>query len=120
MLERTLTGDLSAIRTGIITSLAESIHELHSALDLVIAIQFSQFLYDFAELLGEDMDRSIEPHRRYDDQMRELLRKASTDAWFGAINGLTVEQYRLREKDAAISFDSVNSSKVTSSLGSDV
>lgn len=120
MLERTLTGDLSAIRTGIITSLAESIHELHSALDLVIAIQFSQFLYDFAELLGKDRDRSIEPHRRYDDQMRELLRKASTDAWFSARNGLTVEQYRLREKDAAISFDSVNSSKVTSSLGFDV
>jgi hypothetical protein len=120
VLERTLTGDLDVLRMGIITYLTESTHELHSALDLVITIQFTQFLYDFAELLGKDMDRSIEPHRRYDDQMRELLQKASTDAWFGARKGLTIEQYRLRVRSAAVSFDSVNSTKETSSLGSEI
>lgn len=121
-LERTLTDDLHTLRTGMLTSFAKSTRKFHSALELVIAIQFSQFLYGFAELLllGPDKGRSIESHQRYDDQMRELLRKASTDAWFGARDGLTVEQYRERKKNATIMFESVESGKVPRSPGSDV
>ena len=119
-LERTLTDDLHTLHTGMLTSFAESTRKFHSALELVIAIQCSQFLYDFAELLGQDKGRSIESHQRYDDQMRELLRKASTDAWFGARDGLTVEQYRVRKKNASILFDSVESGEVPRSPDSDL
>ncbi|KAJ5131750.1 hypothetical protein N7448_005908 [Penicillium atrosanguineum] len=119
-LECTLTDDLNTLRTGILTSFTKSTRKFHSALELVIAIQFSQFLYDFTELLGKDRGRSIESHQRYNDQMRELLRKASTDAWFGAKDGLTVEQHRRREKNAIILFNSVESGKVSSSPGSNV
>ncbi|KAJ6131056.1 hypothetical protein N7523_001516 [Penicillium sp. IBT 18751x] len=119
-LECTFTGNLNAVRKGILTSFAVSTRQFHSALELVIAIQFSQFLYEFAELLGCLSGRSIESYQRYYDPMRELLRRASTDAWFGAKDGLTVEQYRVRKKNATILFDSVESGQIAGSSGSDV
>lgn len=105
ILEYTLNGHLDILRVGMIGYFQKSTRELHSALDLVIAIQFGQFLSDFAELLGGDKAHFTKFYRPYDEQMRDLLQTASTKAWFGARDGLSIGQYRLGEMDEFVSFD---------------
>ncbi|KAJ5212668.1 uncharacterized protein N7498_004314 [Penicillium cinerascens] len=105
ILEYTLNGHLDILRVGMIGYFQKSTRELHSALDLVIAIQFGQFLRDFAELLGGDKAHFTKFYQPYDEQMRDLLQKASTKAWFGARDGLSIGQYRLGEMDEFVSFD---------------
>ncbi|OQD67275.1 hypothetical protein PENDEC_c040G02831 [Penicillium decumbens] len=105
ILVSTLDGHLEILRVGMIGYFQESTRELHSALDLVIAIQFGQFLSDFAELLGEDKVQFTKFYQRYDEQMRDLLLKGSTRAWFAARDGLSIEQYRQREMNQPVLFD---------------
>lgn len=105
MLEYTLKGHLDILRVGMIGYFQKSTRKLHSALDLVIAIQFGQFLGDFAELLGGDKAQFTKFYQPYDEQMRDLLQKASIKAWFGARDGLSIEQYRLGETDEFVSFE---------------
>jgi hypothetical protein len=112
-LKNTLNGRLDILRVGMIGYHRESTHELHSALDLVIVIQFCQFLSDCAELLGIGKKQIVDL-RRYDEQMRDLLQKASTEAWFGARDGLSIEEYRRREMNRPVSFDLFESKGVPS------
>lgn len=105
ILEYTLKGHLEILRVGMIGYFQKCTRELHSALDLVIAIQFGQFLSDFAELLGGDKAQFAKFYQPYNEQMRDLLQKASTKAWFGARDGLSIGQYRQGEMDEFVSFD---------------
>lgn len=105
ILEYTMDGHLEILRVGMLGYFQESTREFQSALDSVIAIQFMQFLNDFVDMLGVDSDEFLAAVKPYEEDLRDLLCKASYDAWFGACNGESIQQFRRRRMDDMVMFD---------------
>lgn len=107
ILEYTMEGQREILRVGMFGYFQESTREFQSALDSVIAIQFVQFLNDFVDLLGVDRNAFVSAVKPYEEDLRELICKASLDAWFGANNGESIQQFRRRTMDDLVMFDLV-------------
>lgn len=105
ILDYTMNGHLDILRVGMFGYFQESSREFQSALDLVIVIQFVQFLNDFVDLLGIDNDEFLACVQPYEEELRELICKTSCGAWAGVSSGESIQQYRRRRMDDYISFD---------------
>lgn len=105
ILDYTMNGHLDILRVGIFGYFQESSREFQSALDLVIVIQFVQFLNDFVDLLGVDSDEFLVCVQPHEEELRQLICRASCNAWAGASSGESIQQYRRRRVDDYIWFD---------------
>ncbi|KAJ5610778.1 hypothetical protein N7510_007497 [Penicillium lagena] len=82
-------------RSGLLRHFRETQRGFPAGLDLVVAIQFAQFLNDFADLLWhESADQFRAEYKPLEDELRRLLQRASCEAWFGSRKGWTARQYR--------------------------
>ncbi|KAJ5898477.1 hypothetical protein N7504_008765 [Penicillium tannophilum] len=88
MYQYTVKNHLEIRGVGMLRYFRESKRELPTGMDLVVTIQFAQFLHDFAEL-----------HADSEDDLRTLLSKASWESWFAVRDGLTLQQYRQKKMD---------------------
>jgi hypothetical protein len=82
-------------RRGVLRHFRETKRGFPAGLDLVVAIQFVQFLDDFADLLWhESADQFRAEYKPLENELRRLLQRASCEAWFGSRKGWTARQYR--------------------------
>lgn len=82
-------------RSGLLRHFRETQRGFQAGLDLVVAIQFAQFLNDFADLLWhESADQFRAEYKPLENELRRLLQRASCEAWFGSRKGWTARQYR--------------------------
>ncbi|KAJ5720322.1 uncharacterized protein N7483_008256 [Penicillium malachiteum] len=95
MYEYTVKEALEILGVGMFRHFRESKRELPAGMDLVVTIQFAQFLRDFAGLLWEDRSNDFRKvYFEHEDHLRTLMSRASWESWFAVRNGLTIEQYR--------------------------
>ncbi|KAJ5946712.1 hypothetical protein N7454_003551 [Penicillium verhagenii] len=100
MYQYTVKNHLEICGVGVFRYFRESKRELPTGLDLVVTIQFAQFLHDFVDLLRGGIKDKI--RKEYDDSeeyLRSLLSKASYESWFAVRDGLTLQKYRQQKMD---------------------
>lgn len=108
------------LRVGMFGYFQETSRGFQSGLDLVIAVEFVQFLDDFADLLEMDSDEFRFSYHPCAEKLRHLLAKASYDAWFGAHAGLTIQQYHQRQMDEFVLFELIREMPSTPAPASSV
>ncbi|KAJ6006449.1 hypothetical protein N7451_004393 [Penicillium sp. IBT 35674x] len=100
MYQYTVKNHLEICGVGMFRYFRESKRELPTGMDLVVTIQFAQFLHDFAELVrGDNSAEFRSQHADSEDYLRTLLSKASWESWFAVRDGLTLQQYRQKKMD---------------------
>lgn len=83
------------LQIGIFRYFQEATRAFPVGLDMVIAIQFAQFLDDFADLLWTDnAEHFRKEYKHLEDDLRRILQRASCESWFGSRRKLTIDQYR--------------------------
>jgi hypothetical protein len=97
IVDHTMQNEIEILEFGILRHYGETKREFHAGFDMVIAIQFLQFLDDHAGLLFEDGEWFREKYTPFQDDMREMIAASSRGSWFAANDGLTVGQYRQKE-----------------------
>ncbi|KAJ5761923.1 uncharacterized protein N7511_005305 [Penicillium nucicola] len=97
MVDHTMKNDIEILDLGMFRHYGETKLEFHAGFDMVIAIQFLQFLGDHADLLFGDGIWFAETYTPFQDDMREMIAASSRDSWFAAHGGKTVEQYHQKE-----------------------
>ncbi|KAJ5297951.1 hypothetical protein PENANT_c012G02711 [Penicillium antarcticum] len=98
MVDHTMRNDIEILDVGMLRHYGETKREFHAGFDMVIAIQFLQFLSDHADLLFEDSEWFRETYTSSQYNMREMIAASSHGSWFAANDGMTVEQYRQKER----------------------
>ncbi|KAJ5637381.1 hypothetical protein N7490_007260 [Penicillium lividum] len=88
---------------GMFRYFRESKCELPTGMDLVVTVQFAQFLNDFVELWGSDAE--IQIHADSEEHLRTLLSKASYESWFAVRDGLTCQKYRQKKMNNQLACD---------------
>ncbi|KAJ5712270.1 hypothetical protein N7493_008738 [Penicillium malachiteum] len=95
MYEYTVKEAMEILGVGMFHHFRESKRELPAGMDLVVTIQFAQFLRDIANLLWEDRSTEFrEVYFKHEDHLRTLMSRASRQSWFAVRDGLTIQQYR--------------------------
>lgn len=98
---------------GMLRHFHETSRELPTGLDLVAVIQFLQFLDDFADLLWDDGAEFRDGYGTHQEALREMLGRASMDAWFAARDAQTIQTFCQRKmRDVVTSgsfFDQIES-----------
>ncbi|KAJ5902924.1 hypothetical protein N7495_003452 [Penicillium taxi] len=101
----TLEGHLDILGVGIFSYFRETKREFKTGMDLVVVIQFLQFLNDFYELLFRNTPDFRDRHVSYEEKLRQILSKSSYDSWFAIKNELTFQQYREQKVNETIPCD---------------
>jgi hypothetical protein len=97
IVDHTMQNEIEILETGMLRHYGENKLEFHAGFDMVIAIQFLQFLDDHADLLFEDGEWFREKYTPFQDDIREIIAASSRSSWFAANDGLAVGQYRQKE-----------------------
>lgn len=97
ILQYTMEERREILDVGMFQYFRETTREFLLGLDIVITIQFAQFLDDFAELLWADGAHFRDTYKVYEEQLRDLLSKASRDAWFAARDEVTLDMFHQRK-----------------------
>ncbi|KAJ5718721.1 hypothetical protein N7488_004367 [Penicillium malachiteum] len=93
--EYTVKEAIEILSVGMFRHFRESKRELPAGMDLVVTIQFAQFLRDIAGLLWEDRSAEFrEVYFEHEDHLRTLMSRASWESWFAVRDGLSIQQYR--------------------------
>ncbi|KAJ5587901.1 uncharacterized protein N7459_003666 [Penicillium hispanicum] len=93
----TMEGHIEILDVGMFRFFRETTREFPLGLDMVITIQFAQFLDDFADLLWGEGANFWDTYKVYEEKLRDLLSRASRDAWFAARDGVTLDIFRQRK-----------------------
>ena len=97
IIRHTMQHQIEILEIGVLHHYGLITREFQAGLDMVVAVQFLQFVDDFAELLSEEPDELHELYTPFQDELRELLVTGSRDAWFAVRDGLNIEQYRQKQ-----------------------
>ena len=85
------------LSTGLLRFFEETTVPFHPSMDIVVVIQFAQFLGDFVELLEQDASRAkrmLERYTAYHEFLRDVLLKTSVHVWFTSYERLQGEGRR--------------------------
>ncbi|KAI2718436.1 hypothetical protein CBS147339_7169 [Penicillium roqueforti] len=93
----TMEHQIEILEIGVLHHYGLITREFQAGLDMVVTLQFLQFVDDFAELLAEEPDELRELYTPFQDELRELLATGSRDTWFAVRDGLNMEQYRQKQ-----------------------
>ncbi|KAJ5772856.1 hypothetical protein N7457_007752 [Penicillium paradoxum] len=96
-LRHTMERQIEILEIGILHHNGMTSRPFPAGLDMVIDIQFLQFVDDFADLLWVEPEEVRELYAPFQDELRELLSSGSRDSWFAARDGLGIEQYRQKQ-----------------------
>ncbi|KXG51627.1 uncharacterized protein PGRI_090200 [Penicillium griseofulvum] len=97
VIRHTMQQHIEILEIGLLRHYGLTMREFQAGLDMVITVQFLQFLDDFAELVSEDPEEIREIYTPFQDELRELLATGSRDSWFAVRDGLSIEQYRQKQ-----------------------
>ncbi|CAG7963252.1 unnamed protein product [Penicillium nalgiovense] len=97
IIRHTMQNQIEILEIGVLHHYGLTTREFQAGLDMVVTVQFLQFVDDFAELLSEEPDELRETYTPFQDELRELLATGSRDAWFAVRDGLNIEQYRQKQ-----------------------
>lgn len=93
----TMQQQVEILEIGILHHYGLTTRGFQAGLDMVIAVQFLQFVDDFAELLSEEPCDFRGLYLPFQDELRNLLEGGSRDAWFDVRDGLDIQQYRQKQ-----------------------
>jgi hypothetical protein len=102
MVDHAMQNEIEILEAGMLREYGEIRHDFHAGFDMVIVIQFLQFLGDHANILFTDGEWFRESYSSFEDSMREIIAASSRGSWFAANDGLTVEQYRQKQAKKAV------------------
>jgi hypothetical protein len=97
IIRHTMQHQIEILEIGVLHHYGLTTREFQAGLDMVVTVQFLQFVDDFAELLSEEPDELRETYTPFQDELRELLATGSRDAWFAVRDGLNIDQYRQKQ-----------------------
>ncbi|CAG7957406.1 unnamed protein product [Penicillium nalgiovense] len=97
IIRHTMQHQIEILEIGVLHHYGLTTREFQAGLDMVVTVQFLQFVDDFAELLSEEPDELRETYTPFQNELRELLATGSRDAWFAVRDGLNIEQYRQKQ-----------------------
>ncbi|KAJ5822175.1 uncharacterized protein N7525_011459 [Penicillium rubens] len=103
IIRHTMQHRIEILEIGVLHHYGLTTREFQAGLDMVVTVQFLQFVDDFAELLSEEPDELRETYTPFQDELRELLASGSRDAWFAVRDGLNIEQYRQKQLKKVVS-----------------
>ncbi|KAJ5359922.1 hypothetical protein N7517_009113 [Penicillium concentricum] len=93
----TMQHQIEILELGLLHHHALTTHPFQAGLDMVITVQFLQFIDDFAELVSEKPQEIREIFMPFQDELREMLAAGSRDSWFAVRDGHSIDQYRQRQ-----------------------
>ncbi|OQE06675.1 hypothetical protein PENVUL_c017G06633 [Penicillium vulpinum] len=96
-IRHTMQHQVEILEIGLLHHYGIITRAFQAGLDMVITVQFLQFVDDFAELITKDHEELREAYTPYQDELREVLAAGSRDSWFAVRDGLTIEQYRQKQ-----------------------
>ncbi|CAI7594407.1 unnamed protein product [Penicillium crustosum] len=97
VIRHTMQQQIEILEIGILHHYGLTTRVFQAGLDMVIAVQFLQFVDDFAELLTEETYELRGLYLPFQDELRNLLEGGSRDAWFAVRDGLDIQQYRQKQ-----------------------
>ncbi|CAI7582977.1 unnamed protein product [Penicillium glandicola] len=97
IIRHTMEHQIEILEIGLLHHYGLATREFQAGLDMVITVQFLQFVDDFAEVLSEEPEELREVYAPFQDELRELLAAGSRDSWFAVRDGLSIEQYRQKQ-----------------------
>ncbi|KAJ5159173.1 uncharacterized protein N7500_008824 [Penicillium coprophilum] len=97
ILRHTMQHQVEILEIGLLHHYGLTARGFQAGLDMVITVQFLQFLDDFAELVSEEPDEIRKVYTPFQDDLRELLAAGSRDSWFALRDGHSIEQYRQKQ-----------------------
>lgn len=97
IIRHTMQHQIEILEIGVLHHYGLTTRGFQAGLDMVVTLQFLQFVDDFAELLSEEPDELRELNAPFQDELRELLAVGSRDSWFAVRDGLNIEQYRQKQ-----------------------
>ncbi|KAG0152802.1 hypothetical protein PDIDSM_2607 [Penicillium digitatum] len=97
VIRHTMQYQIEILEIGVLHHYGLTTRGFQAGLDLVISVQFLQFVEDFADLLSRESDELRDISMPLQDELRNLLGIGSRDSWFGAREGLNLEQYRQKQ-----------------------
>ncbi|KGO40749.1 hypothetical protein PEX1_105700 [Penicillium expansum] len=93
----TMEQEIEILEIGILRHYGLTTRVFQAGFDMVVTVQFLQFVEDFADLLSRELDELRDRYIPLQDDLRNLLATSSRDAWFGVREGLNIEQYRQKQ-----------------------
>ncbi|KGO71516.1 hypothetical protein PITC_051570 [Penicillium italicum] len=103
VIRHTMQHQIEILEIGVLHHYGLTTRGFQAGFDMVIIVQFLQFVEDFADLLSQESDELRDLYIPMQDELRNLLGTGSRDAWFGARDGLNIEQYRQKQLKKVVS-----------------
>ncbi|KAJ5151840.1 hypothetical protein N7492_010135 [Penicillium capsulatum] len=97
-----MENEMEVFGRGLFHHFHETKRQFSVGLDLVVVIEFLQFLDDFANFLWDDGADFRNSYKQYEDSLRDALCQASLGAWFALRDGRTIQQFCHRQMQDAI------------------
>lgn len=97
VIRHTMQQQIEILEIGVLQHYGLTTRGFQAGLDMVIAVQFLQFVDDFAELITEETYELRGLYLPFQDELRNLLECGSRDAWFAVRDGLDIQQYRQKQ-----------------------
>ncbi|KAJ5160557.1 uncharacterized protein N7482_007561 [Penicillium canariense] len=97
ILKYAATRNPAVLQTGMFNFFHETTRHLHAGMDMVLAIKCAQFINDAVSgAIISDPSHIVVPSDMVDieEKLRDILCRASHNAWFSAHKGQTAEQFR--------------------------
>ncbi|KAJ5494730.1 hypothetical protein N7463_010817 [Penicillium fimorum] len=97
IVHHTMQHQIQILELGLLHHYALTTRTFQAGLDMVIIVQFLQFIDDFAELVSEKPEEIREVFTPFQEELREMLAAGSRDSWFAVRDGHSIEQYRQKQ-----------------------
>jgi hypothetical protein len=89
-----MTSNIEVLEIGILHHYAATTKPLPRGIELVVVIQFLQFIDDCADLIWPDGNEMGEMYRGYQEDMRDIIASGSSAAWFAGRDEVPLETFR--------------------------
>lgn len=97
IVKHSMENEMAVFGQGLFHHFHETKRQFSVGLDLVVVIQFLQFLGDFADLLWDDGAEFRDSYKEHEDSLRDSLCQASLSAWFALRDELTIQEFCRRQ-----------------------
>lgn len=113
VIRHTMQQQIEILEIGILHHYGLITRAFPAGLDMIIAVQFLQFVDDFAELLTEETYEFRGLYLPFQDELRGLLESGSRDAWFAVRDGLDIQQHRQKQLRKVVASGLFNGQNMT-------
>jgi hypothetical protein len=94
IVEDVMKSNIEVLEIGILHHYAATTKTLPAGVELVVVIQFLQFIEDCADMIWQDGNNMRETYGEYQEQLREIIAFGSSQAWFAGRELEPLEVFR--------------------------